>query len=506
MNRLPAVDARWMRTLFVGGLLLAVLTTLYVRVHYVDNYTLDTGGYDQNVVYGIVRIMNGTPLYTDPQQAPFSIVQYAPLHMRIIGALGRLLDIDPADVSSVYLLTRSWVLVLDLLSGWILFSIGRKSGLAPWLAFGVSAAHFTGLTVFHYMRPDGTYLLLFWLHVWSFIRLVAAHPSPRPWSSMLPSVLLAALAVCTKQTAAFIFLLAIGFFVQQRRFLEAMRYTLLAAVALAGCALLCSLEGGWTNAYRNIVLGIVNDVGIEWLWNLVRTKYFLIGLPITLLGVAIALPWLKRRTEPLHTYIAIGTIIGLLWALVTGLKAGMNLNYFAEHYTFATLLIAIRTNDLERSASRSIRWLFIMVLPAVALLRSAMLFSAFEVTRFHADDPATYHAEKAVVEQLRAHGLKDAEFVALWHRGYMELFLPEQTLMDQKDIVYKSRRHGQLDLSAFHRMAESGTIDYVVAPMDVDDVVILGQRFDHYLPYFHTDRFRVLRSPRKADNTQPASR
>ncbi len=495
-----------MRALFVAALLLAVLITLSVRVRYVDNYTLDTGGYDQNVVYGIVRIMNGTPLYTDPEQIPFSIVQYAPLHMRAIGCTGKLLGMDPADVRSVYMLTRLWVLALDLLSTWLLFRIGRRLGLAPWLAFGVAAAHLTGLTVFHYMRPDGTYLLLLWLHVWSFLRLVPVPLGTRPWSAMLPSVLFAALAVCTKQTGAFVFLLAIGFFVRQRRFREAIRYSLLAAIALLGCAVLCSLEGGWTNAYRNVVLGIMNDVGVQWLWNLVRTKYFLIGLPITMLGVATAVPGLRQGAEPMRAYIALGTIIGLLWALLTGLKAGMNLNYFAEHYTFATFSAATFISDRQRPASRSVHALIMLIVPVVALVRSAMLLSAFEITHFHADDPVTYRAEEEVVQQLRARGLKDAEFVALWHRGYMELFLPEHTLMDQKDIVYKSQRQGQLDQSAFHRMAENDAIDYVVAPIQVKEVVIMGHRFDHYLPYFDTDRFRVLRSPRKAKGSQTAFR
>ncbi|MCC6939503.1 MAG: hypothetical protein IT226_14890 [Flavobacteriales bacterium] len=500
MKLLALLDGPWGRRLFVAGLLVAIAVTLFFRVRYVPSYNLNTGGYDQNVVYGVVRIMNGTPLYTDPEKAPFSIIQYGPVHMRLVATVCDLLGTDPADVQQVYVITRSVVLLLNLLACWVLFRVGRRLGLRASNAFGVAAFFFTGMAVFYYMRPDSTYILFFWLHVLAFIPVVQAERGKSTWSSMLPSVIFGVLAVFTKQTGVIAFLLAGGFFMIQRRWRDLMLYAALSMITGIAALGLLIMEGGLSNAYKNVVLGVMNDVSPEWLMAMVVSKYFLIGLPITVLGIAAGWKWLRGPASAIERYVALGAVVCLGWAVITGLKAGMNLNYFTEHYIFAAIAMAMVVDGSSRTTWH--RWVarsFIVLIPMIALVRTAMLFSAFEITRYYADRPGTYRAEQELVDQLRSHGLQPDEYLLLWHRGYTELFLPEQTLMDQKDIQYKSQLHGRLDQSDFFEMAGDGRLKYVVAPTRVKDVVILGRSFNDYIPYFATDSFRVAIHPRSAD-------
>lgn len=502
MRPFAVLDGPWGRRLFLTGLLLAVVGTLFFRIRFVDNHTLDTGGYDQNIIYGVVRIMNGTPLYTDPERPPFAIIQYGPLHMWTMATLARAVGVDASDVQGVYVLTRIVVLILNVLACWALYRVCRVLGLQAWVAAGMAAFFFTGMAVFYYLRPDSTYILFFWLHVLTFLHVVRAERGTVTWTQLIPSVLFGALAVCTKQTGVLTFLLAIVFLLHQRRWSELGKYITLSVFAGIGVVGILALHGGLVNAYKNIVLGVANDVGFFWLRSLMVTKYFLIGVPVTVLGAMTAMPWLRRNVSAMHSYLAVGTFVALGWALLTGLKAGMNINYFTEHYVFAALCIAVAGTEQPRKSGVWMYRSLLLLLPALALVRTAMYFSAFEVTHYYADDPQTYRNEQLLTAELREHGLQPTDAVVLWHRGYLELFLPEQTLLDQKDIVYKSAHHGRIDHDEFFRMADDGRATYVIAPEAVKDITIVGHDFNHYRPYFVAHGFRVLVHPLAASGAR----
>ncbi len=503
MKALTWLDGAWGRRLFLAGLVIALVGTLYFRVRFVDNYTLNTGGYDQNIVYGTVRIMNGTPLYTDPEQPPFPIIQYGPLHMRLMATIATAVGVHPDDVQGVYIAMRIAVLVLNLLALGVLYLLCSRLGCSRNTSMGVAIFFFASMAVFYYMRPDSLYILFFLLHVYTMVPVVRAPHGTAGWRRMIMPVLFGVAAVLTKQTGVLIFLLAGTWFVQQRRWKELGTFIAI-AVATGGVGLgVLAMEGGIANAYRNIVLGVMNDVGLKWIMSMIASKYFLIGVPVSALGLWAAIPWLRQGSSPVNAYIALGAVVSLLWATLTGLKAGMNINYFTEHYTFAVIAMAMACeHGLNDQVSTGLRRVFMILVPALALLRTAMQFSAFEITHYHADRPGTYRAEQEVVRELELHGSRPDEYIALWHRGYMELFLPERTLLDQKDILYKSERDLQLDFGEFHRMADDGRLKYVVAPVHVEEIMIVGRNFDHYVPCFRTDSFQVRIHPRFAERTR----
>ena len=140
--------------------LLAFGVTLLVCVRYIDYYTLDIGGYDENVMQATLRARQ-VPFYTSPAHPPFGIVQYGPVHMLFIGNTCRLRSLPAKDVQSAYVVNSIMVLALNLLACYVLYRFGRTMGIHALLSVGMSAFFFADLTVFYHGRPDPLYILLY---------------------------------------------------------------------------------------------------------------------------------------------------------------------------------------------------------------------------------------------------------------------------------------------------------------------------------------------------------
>jgi hypothetical protein len=489
MKLLALLDGPWGRRAFLVGSLLAVAVTLYVRVRHLDNYTLDTGGYDQNVMQGTLRVLDGGPLYADPEHPPFAIVQYGPLHMVLVGSTCRMLGLTAADVQGAYVVTRMIVLLLNLIACFVLYRIGRSIGISAVLSIGMSGFFFANLAVFYYARPDSLYILFFLLHVLAFLRWLRAPAEERGWMDLLPVACYAALALFTKQTGVLAFLLSGGYLLLHRQWRDLMRLAAWSILFfLLGLALL-STQGGLENAYKNMVLGVANGVTLVWLIAMFTSKYMLIGIGWMAIGLNIAWRTRKEKTDATTRYLAWGVVACLGWAMLTGLKAGMNLNYFTEHFLFAVLLaIHWMSGDPARVWMRRAVLLY---LPGLALLRAAMYFSAFEVTRYYADEPAAYAAEVEMASAI-APFLREDEYLFLLDRGYTELFLPYHTLLDQKDIISASGEDLRLDHSRFFALLEAGRVPFIATTRLDPLPEFEGHSFDAYQPWATFGAWRVL--------------
>lgn len=492
MKPLALLDGPWGRRAFLAGSLLAVAVTLFVRARHLDNYTLDTGGFDLNVMQATLRIVDGTPLYGDPERPPFAIVQYGPLHMVLVGSTCRMLGLTAADVQGTYVVTRIIVLFLNLVACVVLYRIGRSIGISAVLSIGMSAFFFANLAVFYYARPDSLYILFFLLHVLAFLRWLRTPTEERGWMDLLPVACYAALALFTKQTGLIAFLLSGGFLLLRRQWKDLVHLTVWSFLFVALGLVLLHTQGGLTNAYKNMVLGVANGITLDWLIATFMSKYMLIGIGWTLIGLFVAWRTRQEKTDATTRYLAWGVVVCLGWAMLTGLKAGMNLNYFTEHFVFAVLL-AMHWMSVDPSRAW-MRRVVLLYLPGLALLRAAMYFSAFEVTRYYADEPDAYAAEVEMASAI-APLLPEGDYFFLLDRGYTELFLPYHTLLDQKDIISTSGDHLRLDHSDFFELLDAGRVPFI-ATIDPDSVPRFeGRSFAHYRLWATFGDWRVLIHP-----------
>ena len=94
-------------------LFVMTISLLILRINLALSYLPEIGGVSINVMYGIIRILSGSELYTNPEIAPYSIIQYMPLHFHIVALLGKLLGIAK-DVHAMMVLNRLFCLSIDV--------------------------------------------------------------------------------------------------------------------------------------------------------------------------------------------------------------------------------------------------------------------------------------------------------------------------------------------------------------------------------------------------------
>lgn len=488
MNLLRTIDGPWGRRLFFVGLLMALLVTLFLRVRYIPYVCLNTGGYDQNVIYGIVRVLDGEPLYSDPEAPPFAIIQYAPLHTELMALGCRSIGLQANKVQAVYVVTRIVSLLFTLLTCLVLYRLCRRLSLSRITAFGIMAFFLAGLPAFCYMRPDATYMFWFFLHLLAFLPVVRAPRGTASWGMLLWPALLAAIAVYTKQTGLITLVITGGFLLFQRRWSELVRYALLSALFGISGLYLLHIEGGLEMAYKNIVLGTANGIQPSWMLDVLSSKYALVGMGWMVLGVIAARKLMVRNASSESVFIGIAAPIALGWGLLTGLKQGMNVNYFTENYVLSAIAVAWWVERAAPAPDPWIRRIFLGYLPFVALFKTAMYFSAFEVTHYFRNDPQRYADERSIVDELEARG---AGYVFLTDRGFTELFLPYTSLLSQKDIKVPDTDPPRLDRSELFRMAEDGRLRYLMTPVSVTTPSYEGIAFQRHKPIFERGRWRV---------------
>ena len=81
----------------------------------------DAGGVEGNIIYFVQRLLEGQPLYTDPELPPYAIAQYSPLYYYIVAGVSDLLGFSADDLLPLYMVSRSVSLFLDLLFIVIIF-------------------------------------------------------------------------------------------------------------------------------------------------------------------------------------------------------------------------------------------------------------------------------------------------------------------------------------------------------------------------------------------------
>ena len=140
-------------SLLIFIIVLMSLSLLILRINLSLSYLPEIGGVSINVLYGIIRLVTGSQLYTNPETAPFPIIQYMPLHFYIVAFLSKVIGISN-NVHSMMVLNRLFCLFIDLATVYILgktlihsLSISKKIAWPLALIYFLSIPHLSRLAV-----------------------------------------------------------------------------------------------------------------------------------------------------------------------------------------------------------------------------------------------------------------------------------------------------------------------------------------------------------------------
>ena len=344
----------------------AFAAVLLLRITLVFSYVPETGGVSVNVLFALMRLLNGFPLYSNPELPPYPVVQYMPLHYYVVLLFAKISGIQQ-NVHAVSVLNRLLCLAYDLLVIIPIRNILIK-------IFGISSKRLIAsafMCIFlvlpnpDYSRVDNLYLLLFFIAVYFFLKFISESNSNS--RNLIYGAVTAALAIFTKQSGLFLLgaieIYLIFFYRKWKSFLQ------LNAVVLFTVLLLFYLFAGNQSFafYQNTVLGLKNGISLNWFDEVIIKTFFFRMYFFVAVGLALAILSLKTFKNERLRFIGIISIVVFACSVSASLKWGSSTNYFTEFLslTFISSAVYLNTNPpvspLPKYAAIPVSLFFILV-------------------------------------------------------------------------------------------------------------------------------------------------
>jgi hypothetical protein len=467
----------FMRAMIIASVVIG-LVHLATRIQIIPFHMRDIGGTESFTIHGIQLMLLGHPLYTDPEQLPFCMIPHSPIYFYLCTAMGKLAGVDPMEPQQVYMLSRIVSLLLNLLSTWLAVRCARALDVQKGPAWMIGILHFCTLFVTNWSRPDSLYMVFFAAFILFGIKAVRTpvltHWLQRPW---LLTGLMAALAIFSKQTGVLCFLIGVPAAFLTRGIRAAFSFALAGGVGALFLLGLTLTQTDLATLYKNIVLTNTNGVTFQIIKGMFTDKYGLCVLPWMLLGAVWAVVQI-RRGDATGRFLGVGCLIALAFGMATSLKVGGGPNYLTEFYLYVFLLAGrAACSSSETSSPSPLRPVFAAYATFTVLFRSAMFFSAIEVSHWFKDDHEGYERERAVAQRMGS----IAPTGPIFQRqiGFTELFLPERATVVQKWVVTASGDKFGLDMEELYRMLRAGEIGVAVSD-DADTLRFNKRTFPIY--------------------------
>lgn len=471
-DRPMRLAARWMPWLL--GLVL--VSAVFSRAYIVHRHVHNIGFSEQNVIDGVIRLLDGRHLYGDPEQPPFDIMQYGPVHYYACMVIGRVLGIGKEDPQSVFMLSRAVSLLANLGALWLLWGIGKYLRFSTWSRMLLMGLMFTWMHEPFFSRPDSLYQ--FFCTALVALSLRALDARDLNWSRAAAMGAVSAFAVFTKQSGAGFTAALIAGFVVAGLWRVAFRFGAMALLCDLICLGLVSWRDGLHEFYANIVLGNVNGFGWPWFAFDPREPYIGMGLWVT--PVALFAAWkIKASSHDRGAFLLTAMLLSYAWAFATASKVGSNMNYFMEHWLLCSVTCLLLVEGAGAAWTRT-RAILAFALSAVVVLRGAWFTKVFVFSGYPPSERAQYMDDMEAVRTLRAHGLTRTEAVfVVGQSSFIDQALGEQAWMKHKDIIHQSREKLPLDHSAVFDNERNKALRYVLtadttAPLGHDDAVFTG--------------------------------
>lgn len=454
-------------------IIILFLLTFVARIVLICYDHPNYGGIDMNVIYGIQRLLAGQPLYQNPSEPSYAIIQYTPLFYHASAALARLFDLNYLDVASVYRITRIAALMCNLASLSVMLGILRFCGLEWRNSLIYALPLLLIVTMEYYTRPDSMHLLFFVASMYAALRMFRSNQ----WAWLVIAALLAACSVMSKQSGA----LAIGiigfhlFFIR-KQFFKAIAFGLLSVLFVAGL-IWVTTSGDWLHFYQNAYLGLKNGIGWDWLYTIFISQFYYDLIPCYFLGGMIVYAAARQQKDREFQFIATGAALSFLFALITGLKIGSGNNYFTEFIFFVLcgLPLLLRSESQDRQLFQLGKYritlgrfgsiaFFILVSSKTMGLTSSIFVEKW-VRNKHEQYTKQLELSRYFRDNLN---IRPGQYVYCAERDFLENLFFGFGLLPTKDVTTQVYRADPrtFDYDPFIRNMSNGAVQYVVTPVD----------------------------------------
>ena len=475
------------------------LLTLFLRIVLAGYYNSSYGGIEQNVIYGVQRIVMGQPLYQNPESGTYAIMQYTPLYYCFTAGIARLAGMHATDVQSIYTLCRILALAFNLLTVFAV-SLIIRSWRISWSCSLVFATPVLMLLTSHYFtRGDSMHLFLFIVAIYSYL-LFSKTGGVR---HILVAAFFTAGCIMTKQSGILVAgIIGFNLLFTERKYVTALLYCL-CTICFAFLIAAACIHGDWHAFYQNAYLGLENGIDFSFLYLMFTSQYFLDMVPCYILGGIMVWLSVKKTTDKEYRILATGTALSFIFAVVTGLKTGSSNNYFTEFLVFviATIPFLLHSEQgtirLFRLFGRTVTIHHFAYIAFFILITSKTLgfFTAVYIEKSLKNNKAEYTKEKELYEHVRKElTIKDGEYIFFTNRLFFDNIFMEYAIMPNKDVVMQTyaANHTTFDYSSFVARMNTGMVKYIVTDQNKKDI----NEWNGIIPFIHfdKDKFRLRTS------------
>ena len=350
------------QSFFYFTILFLFIVYLVFRVLILMSFSSDIVIGEDNNVWNIQKMLSGKPLYTNPENYPFEIFQYAPLSQYFTFYTAKLLNFKiGSNVHEIFVLGRLYSLMFNCLTSFLIFRINKIHLL---ISNNVNLAlSFVSLIIITYidytLRADSVANFFVLLSLFYFFKTVESNKL----KFVIYTVFFSLLAIFSKQSAVqvLVYYFSIYLIISPKKFINYILVVILSASLF--CLFFYLIYGNLF--FISTILGISNPadlkLGISLFFD--YTKRFGILLFISVLTVFI------KKNEFNSNYVKILLFLfvsSFIFSFGTSQKIGAGLNYYSMNIYISVLLVSIFVDRLYRSDFLKLNNLFLVILVSIS--------------------------------------------------------------------------------------------------------------------------------------------
>lgn len=503
LNKLQELPSKVIIYLFKvlqkGAILIPIVTLvvilalyLFIRLKTITSWAVDAGGIEQNVMYSLLRLCNGYPLYTPTHQPPFSVTQYAPFYYQGIGWIHDLIAPEKATLYFYYCLNRSFGLMGNLFMAFgVYYIVTNQLQVKKPYPFWIAAICLIVLPPHTYCRPDAWYLTFFVFSVMFFLRYIRLENT----RDLFLSAFFAILSFYTKQTAIGLLIWQSALILLYSRSIRHIIYYYLTGLGTLILFYFILNIPSIEIYLENTVGGINNGISLDNFKNNIIDHFHKPFLMVDIIGIGTALFLIVRNVKP-FSYLGYLTLGMFLFATGTALKNGSALNYYIEFIILSALCVISFQNPAvtEKEETTIPSWLsyFLLVGISINLLINAPNFNW--IRAFGGDvSKQLYIRDQSIADFLYRDGLKKGQQLYTPEQfSFLNLILFEYCLFPQHDIHIEMNGLNYDKILNF----DPSNVRYILLHKEMKDIPFLGLKLSDYREITVINDIKVFRLKR----------
>ncbi|MCU1441789.1 MAG: Dolichyl-phosphate-mannose-protein mannosyltransferase, partial [Rhodoglobus sp.] len=323
-------------TLF--SVLICVLLLL-IKVYVSFSFLPDISGSETSTILPIQRLLDGLPIYTDSEEPPFLMTQYAPIYFVITSTLLKIVGFLPIEVHKVFIMSRLVSIGFTLLTILVIWLILRKNKKIHSLTAILASCFIFQILSFWFLtssRPDSLLVLLTSLFVYAVYEAIESKNNHSIW--WILAILISVTAFFVKQSGA-IHSIVLGMFCivqgQWKLVLKLIGFGILFFIIYLFILPISSLS----IFFMNIVGGVANSASWGWFYDWTLQRLLLQFAPLLAINVAVVAFIFKSKKSPFLLFLSISSIAFFLFATLTALKIGAGVGYYQDYLIVAVILL-----------------------------------------------------------------------------------------------------------------------------------------------------------------------